>query len=139
MVKKKGTYMKKLGLLVLTLLLSSCGTWNNSQYESVFENTSSQEETRKVVINDKEYEFLNVYTTRGKNGDGFFYWFHIDYLTNGSLIVSRREHTEAQWVDYKSYGLGHYVCESCYNVAFEEKYQELYDYGDFAIWVKNLY
>lgn len=109
--------MKKLLLLIPLLFLCSCANVNNTQQDS----TSNLTEFTMYAY--------------GKNSDDYYYWFFIDYQQGGSLIIARTPNANQQYQVYKKFPFGKY--EYIYTYTKYGSNECVYDYGDYAIWVKS--
>ena len=109
--------MKKICLLLIPLLLCSCG--------------SNIEDNKKAVSSEITSQ-RQGYTIYKRDSGDTKYVFYIDYNNGGKLVIAKSDTKEGSYEEYKSFPLGSYECYKMNNVSTKEY---VYDYGDYAIWV----
>lgn len=90
--------------------------------------SSNIETTTSFKVEYKKYDV-------GLNEDGYRYWFFIDYQQGGALIVARSNDDGYKYVEHKSFPFGKY--EYIYTYTKYGNEESVYDYGDYAVWVKK--
>lgn len=122
--------MKKILVGIISLLLlCSCTSINKS-------NTSSSNINKESPTISEIVEQSYTLYEKGNNKDGFYYWFYIDFENGGKLVIARRTSgSDKEFTEYKTFSLGHYECYYRYSDYTGHEY--VYDYGEFALWVKE--